>query len=93
MPVPQQTWRIFADTSPCDRSTERNDEGIGLFLCIRFSVLSGMQASDGECRSDSTRECQLLLQDIEFSEWDCEEHAIVCTGQSEGDELAKVFLR
>jgi hypothetical protein len=80
MPIPENAWSIFRHTLVRDSSAKRNAKSHGLFPSIGLRILAGVQTVNSDRSGRRAREGKLLLEDVELAEWDCKEHAVVCTG-------------
>ena len=86
MPVPHDTRSVLA----CDPPDYRNDKGQYKSECFLTGVGRGvppdMEGADGVRRSNSAREGELELEDVESAQWHSEEYADVGTAEGECDD-------
>ena len=92
MPVPKNAWCILGYAAEGDGKSKSKQESPSLPTSVGFRIFAGVERSNSVCRSNSRREDQLLLKDVEFPERNGKEHPVVGAAGSESDELGKVIL-
>ena len=92
MPIPNQSWRILRHHSERDRSDESDNKSFGLLPSIGLRVFADMERSNSVCGGYSTREYQLLFENVELAKGNCKEHSVIGATCREGNEFANIIF-